>query len=250
MRTSLVSVLALGLLVACQDAPIEPQLDDNVALTSADARKGPKQVTYAVTVTNLTTGQPFTPPVAITHHNRFDVFSTGHAASPEVQAIAENGNIQPLVDLASASNRVAEVVVAAGPVPPILPGESRTFEINGAPSARRLSIVSMLICSNDGFTGLDAPHLNGPVGSSWTWYASAYDAGTEENTESFADLVPPCPALTGVPSSVPGTGMSNPLLATSDPISMHPGVAGLADLQPGLHGWSGPVAMITATRIR
>jgi hypothetical protein len=74
---------------------------------------------------------------------------------------------------------------------------------------------------------------------------NSYDAGTEINTEDFADMVPPCQGLVGVSSGEPGTGTSNPALAEGGVIHAHPGVAGIADLVPGVHGWTDPVALVT-----
>jgi hypothetical protein len=46
----------------------------------------------------------------------------------------------------------------------------------------------MLICTNDGFTGVNKLKLPSEIGQSVTVRTQAYDAGTE----LFADLVPPC----------------------------------------------------------
>ena len=78
-----------------------------------------------------------------------------------------------------------------------------TFDIDGGPGAKWLSYASMLICTNDGFTGADGLRLPKRVGAAVSATSYAYDAGTEINTEYFGDIVPPCPALTGVASSVP-----------------------------------------------
>ena len=43
---------------------------------------GEAHVTYTVTIENLTSGQPFTPPVVITHSSDLDIFET---ASPPQQ---------------------------------------------------------------------------------------------------------------------------------------------------------------------
>ena len=107
----------------------------------------------------------------------------------------------------------------------------------------------MLVCTNDGFTGLDSEKLPERLGDELVFETAAYDAGSEMNTEDFADLVPPCPVLTGVPSSDPGTGMSDPGLAENGVIRRHTGVDGAADLQPGLHGWADPVARVTIRRV-
>lgn len=210
--------------------------------------------TYEVTVENLSKGQPFTPPVAATHPRYLRLFIRGWPATQGVKEIAENGNVAPLADgLASlkGSRFVTDSLVALGAEgdpPPILPGSSRSFEIEGR--ARDIvSFVSMLICTNDGFTGT-AMRLPPRKGQSYSQYAIGYDAGTEVNTESFSDIVPPCPALTGVESSETGTGMSNPDLAEGSVVKVHPNIQGVDDLVPAIHAWEEPIAKITVKRIK
>jgi hypothetical protein len=105
----------------------------------------------------------------------------------------------------------------------------------------------MLICTNDGFTGVDGTRLPSKVGQTVTLMTAGYDAGTEINTEDFADIVPPCQGLMGVSSGEPGTGTSNPALAEGGVIMHHEGIQGGSDLLPAVHGWRDPVARITIT---
>lgn len=205
--------------------------------------------TYDVTIENLSSGQPLTPPVIATHRRAIGIFDVGKAASFELKEVAENGNLTPLVDALSASSHVANVVVAvAGAPPPVLPGGSVTVSIGATRGTEFLSLVAMLICTNDGFTGVNSTLLPRKVGEPLVLYSDGYDAGTEINTEDFADMVPPCPPLTGVPSTDPGTGSSDPALAEGEVIRHHPGIAGGTDLDPAVHGWTDPVAKITVTR--
>ncbi len=213
----------------------------------------PQIATYDITITNLTSGQPLTPPVVATHRTRVVAFEVGTPASFEVKEIAENGNVVPLRDTFAADKHVWMSTVVFPPPgfpPPILPGGSISFTISATQSAKFLSFVSMLICTNDGFTGLDSLRLPKGVGESVTVSTQAYDAGTEINTEDFADIVPPCQGLVGVMSGDPGTGMSNPTLAEGGVITMHTGIVGGNDLLPfpDIHGWVGPVAEVTITR--
>ena len=229
-----------------------------LALTAASvvpaAASAPNTRTYTVTITNLTDGQPFTPPLAATHKRTADFFDVGSPASFGIKEIAENGNLAPLMDGLLASNKVSDVVVAvAGAPPPLMPGSSVTFDIDGGPGAKWFSYASMLICTNDGFTGADALRLPRQVGDVVSSTSYAYDAGTEINTESFEDIVPPCPPLTGVMSSVPGTGASNPALAEGGVVTHHDGVmtaSGDNSLLADVHGWDtgAPVAAISITR--
>ncbi len=215
----------------------------------------PAAVTYEVTLTNLSEGQPLTPPLLATHTGAVDLFTVGDAASFEVKEIAENGNLAPAIAALSGSNQVFDVVAAGEPlVPAANPGgtpfsDSVTLNITSLPHVRYLSLISMLICTNDGFTGLDALELPRHVGQSITVHSAGYDAGTERNTEDFADMVPPCQGLIGVGSDDEGTGASNPALAEGGVIAHHSGIQGGADLIPAVHGWVDPVVEITITRV-
>ena len=225
--------------------------------------RGPER-TYEVTITNLTEGQPLTPPVVATHRGRDQIFEVGEPASVGVRELAENGNNAPLLSFLEADpfGTVASVVQAGDTpfVPAGTPGgvqdppegpefpDSVTFEIAADARSQRLSFASMLVCTNDGFTGVNALRLPARVGRSVTEQTVAYDAFTELNTEDFANIVPPCQALIGVSSGEPGTGVSDPALAEGGVIQPHAGILGGADLVPEVHGWTDPVAEITVTR--
>ncbi len=202
---------------------------------------GQANTTYTVTVENLTTGQPLTPPVVVTHSSDIDVFEPGQAASAELQALAENGNNDPLLTLVGGSSAVYDSATGTAP---ILPGETATISVE-APAGSLISTAMMLICTNDGFSGLDSVAL--PASGSKTVEVNAYDAGTETNTEDFADIVPPCQAVIGVTSDDEGTGESNPALAENGVVSAHAGIQGGTDLTTADHGWTDPVAKITVT---
>ncbi len=211
--------------------------------------------TYEVTIINLTNGQPLTPPLVATHKPRADIFEVGDPASFELKEIAENGNLDPMVMALSALPPVRDVVVSpGGPLVPFgTPGaatfsDRTTIEITTNGTARRISMAAMLICTNDGFVGVDGLGLPNRVGQTKVVVADGYDAGTEINTEDFADMVPPCQGLIGVSSADPGTGTSDPALAENGVIAHHPGIVGGDDLLPGTHGWTDPVVVFIVTR--
>jgi hypothetical protein len=211
--------------------------------------------TYRVTIENLTGGQALTPPIAATHAGPHLMFEVGRPATNELVQIAENGDLGPMGAFLSSSKRVAEIHTGAEPqVPAANPGgtpfsSTATFEIDGKRGHKRISWAAMLICTNDGFTGVDGLRLPKRVGQSVMAMTAGYDAGSEANTEDFGDLVPPCQALIGVTGDEPGTGASDPALATNDVIGHHPGITGREDLVPAVHSWTDPVAEITVTRI-
>ncbi len=191
--------------------------------------------TYRVTVTNLTDGQPMTPFVVATHQGDFSLFTRGQSASNGLQQLAENGGVPVLVEELTANDSVADVGVAAPAAgPPVHPGQSVFVEVTADVEARWLTLAGMLICTNDGFGGVS--NVKVPT-TSRTIYGYAYDAGTEINTEAYADLVPPCDG-SGM------TGATNPALAENAAIHRHPGISGIADLDRAVHGWNGPVIKV------
>jgi hypothetical protein len=227
-----------------------------VALAIAPAAEAKRADSFQVTFTDLTSGQPLTPAVAATHRGENELFQVGRAASFGLKEIAENGNNAPMLTRLGSDADVSDVVEAPGG--PLVPagspgdamfGQSTTFAISAERGARFLSLAAMLICTNDGFTGVNSVKLPSHAGASVTVEAFGYDAGTELNTEDFADIVPPCQSLIGISSGEPGTGISNPALAEGGVIAHHAGILGGADLVPAVHGWdvNAPVARITVT---
>lgn len=210
---------------------------------------------YEVVIEDLTGGQPLTPPLLAVHDRQTHLFTVGASASLGLQEIAENGNLAPMLTDLMGNPAVAAIVTAATPLAPEgTPGgalfdDSVTLTVIAPRSARYLSFVSMLICTNDGFTGVDGLRLPWRLNHPVVMETAGYDAGTEINTEDFADIVPACQELIGVTSDDPGTGVSNPALAEGGVVAHHAGVQGGVDLLPETHGWSDPVARITVTRV-
>jgi Spondin_N len=226
-----------------------------LSLVLVPAAMAAKADTFEVTITNLTSGQPLTPPVVATHRGKKRIFDVGSRATFELKEIAENGNLAPQVNALQSDKQVFDVFEGSAPIVPssrVGPtpfSAHATFTIRADKGAHRLSWASMLICTNDGFTGVNSLSLPKKAGDSVTALTAGYDAGTELNTEDFADIVPPCQGLIGVSSGEPGTGVSNPALAEGGLIHHHPGIRGGADLLPAIHGWTDPVARIDVTAI-
>lgn len=222
---------------------------------------------YEVTMFNLTRGQPLSPPVIATHRGDAKVWHLTQAASLEVKEIAENGNNAPLLNklrLQRNSGSVfdyqqaASAAMAPGPLVPGGRAGSATFpdkvtaRIRGSRRNNRISWVSMLVCSNDGFTGVDGAKLPAKRGKRVVYQTSAYETQTERNTEDFADIMPPCQALIGVrpADGAPGVAQSNPALAESGNIIPSSGIVGNNELDPATFGWSNPVGKIMIKRVR
>lgn len=241
------SVLALALVVTAVAA---------VSTFAGPAEAG-GPARYRVTIRNLTDSQPLTPPVVVAHRFAFELFVVRDLASVGLKEVAENGNVPNLVSSVEQAFAVRDVVAGGAPVVPDgLPGSGAgddriTLELTAAGGARFFSWASMLICTNDGFTGTSHAKLPVQLGDRVTYRSMAYDAGTEVNTEDFADIVPPCQDMVGVSSGDAGTGASDASLLEGGVIHHHPGIEGGDDLTPGAHGWDtdAPVAMVTVTRI-
>ncbi|GAA0671929.1 spondin domain-containing protein [Kitasatospora atroaurantiaca] len=225
------------------------------AQATASASAPDELHTYQVTLENLTHGQPFSPPVAATtRHGGPHMFQVGRLASRELEEIAEDGNEVPMFDLFGGASGVTDAVDVGRPLTP--QGTSKgafddrvTFTIK-AHRGDRLSLATMLICTNDGFLGLD--HVRLPLkGHPSEFQLKGYDAGTERNTERTEDIVDPCSALGPVQlAGDPNGNIDDAVDETPhQQIRLHPGIQGNGDLCPELHGWENPVAKVTVEEI-
>lgn len=204
---------------------------------AANADEGAKS--WKVTITNLTPpgpgapgSQPLSPPLFVVHSNKADVWSVGDIASHGVAAVAEDANNAVLESALPQLPGVKTVFTGAGG--PIPSGTSRSFMVETSGGFNRLSIVTMLVNTNDAFTGLDALQLRG---RGETRHTMAYDAGSEKNNE--------------LATSIPGPCCGNPFVRDPEGelIRRHDGILGVGDLSPALYDWADPVARISIERV-
>ena len=205
--------------------------------------------TYEVTITNLAASQPISPPVVVTHARDVSFFRVGSSASGGIVAIAENGDPGVAVGELTGAAGVTSVVNVGQPL--TLAGttfgdfsDSVTVEVN-AVRGDVISLAGMLICTNDGFAGINSAAL--PRRGSATFYAKAYDAGSEHNTELSADIVDACSLLGPVELAGDDNGNNNDGIDTFRRILPHRGINGVGDLSLD-HNWSEPVLAVTVTR--
>lgn len=187
---------------------------------------------YEVTITNLTKGQIFAPPVVYTHRSSFDLFTPGEAAIPELAGLAEDAANDPLVALLSAESKVADVAVAGGV---ILPGESATVHVRAWGRARNISALGMLVTTNDAFFAAEkrVPSFSNTV------YATAWDAGSEANTQD-------CDDIPGPPCFNPGVRVTD---GAEGFVYVHAGIQDRGDLSSEDYDWRNPVAKITIRHV-
>ncbi|MDH3780014.1 MAG: spondin domain-containing protein [Nitrosopumilus sp.] len=244
MKSKKTSVLAMTAIIAMLAV---------VSVAGIPESSAAKTKMYEITITNLTPGQPITPPLLVTHAKDAGFFTVGEMANNGIQQLAENGNPEPLVEMLQGKSGIVDIVQGTVPlIPANDPGNtglnhSETFVVSSEGNIRYLSFASMLVCTNDGFAGIDSVRL--PI-KQLTVYAEAYDARTEMNTEDFADMVPPCQGAIGVTSDDEGTGASNPAIAEDGVVIPHPGIMGGEDLLENVHAWGNPVVKIDIVRMK
>ena len=247
-------ILAIAALVAagCSDSVPTPS---ELAVESSFDRMAEERV-FEVKIENLTTGQPLSPGVVVTHNPAVKLFSTGDPASTGIKNIAETGDPGAALAALDGAAGVHEVVGTGAPIHRIGgPGPNMlTVEVSATNETRFLSMAVMLICTNDGFVGFDRVSLPAGWGSKVV-YARGYDAGTEVNDELSSSIVDPCGAIGPVAFPMDGDGHMD----EGGVVTVHPGVAGGGDLTEA-HDWTRggnperrgprPAAMVTIKRVR
>lgn len=184
-----------------------------------DGSGAPDTDSLTVTLTNTSASQPMTPPIVVLHNapaadNGMRVFQAGQPASAPVVAIAENGNNGPLVEqlgyLLDQGRASAVGVGFADPdnPGPLLPGMSATIDLDLSSSDQVMTIISMVVCTNDGFSAVDSHVLSSD--SSETFMAPIYDAGSETNVLTLDYWVPPCGSEPNLTDNENGSIMPHP----------------------------------------
>ncbi len=237
-------VLALALVWACNQQPagVNQGVEANATL---EADRFDRNVTadqefeFEITIENMTpatadgASQPFSPPLLATHTPLFHLYRLGSFASEELAQIAQDAVSGPMTEMLSQSPQVYDIAQGSGV---ILPGSKSSIRIKAKPGFHKLSLVSMLVNTNDAFTGVDAIRL--PRQGTAVYYLRALDAGSEKNTELAAHIPGPC--------------CGNPFqgIPTHQRIKYHRGIKGIGDLDPAVYGWQEPVAKLTIKMVR
>lgn len=214
-----------------------------LALLAGCQHNDKNRVAYEVTVTNLSEAQPLSPPALILHRTGYHPWQVGNAAGSGLEQLAEGGVTTALLVEADAHPMVTATAEDSAAIPP---GGSSSVII-GSLKFRdlSLSLATMLVNTNDGFTGLNAESV-GDLGNhhSKSFMVMAYDAGTEANSETAATVPGPAAGGEGYNSS----------RDDRDTVGGHPGVISADDGLVGSalnasHRFDNPVARITITRL-
>lgn len=206
-----------------------------------------------VKITNLTQGIYFTPLLVTAHSSDAMLYKLGETASPQLQAMAEGGSLDGLVEIVDSINANTQTNPAGGL---LAPTASAMTTLTTTENNVRLSIVGMMLPTNDGFVGLNSWEIPEQAGT-YEVYLNAYDAGTEANNElvvegSGAPGQLGIPAAPGMAPGTNGTGVTE--IEENTMIHVHRGTlgddeqeGGKSDLHNTVHRWLNPVAKVTIT---
>jgi len=194
---------------------------------------------FSVVVTNLTQAQPLSP-IGIALHQEGQFWEIGIEASEALEQMAESGDNTLLL--------LQEVVTSSvSDSGPLMPGNTvelmvDTEQLNGT----KFSLVSMMVNTNDGFSGLNAIDVSQlAVGDTLSFTTMAYDAGTEANTEIAGTI----------PGPADGGEGFNAERNDSQVVTLHPGVVSQDDglsqsVLKGYHKFDNPLMSISITRMQ
>ena len=199
------------------------------ALLPSGAMAAAKPAEYKITITNLSKAK-FTSPVWGVHDNRATLFQRDRFASPGIALLAEDGD----PSMAQAEFQRKKGVRTSATANEVAPGATITIRVRTT-SHRLFSFAAMQVCSNDTFAGVSKYRL--PSGTKRAVVnIRAYDAGSEANTESAADV--PCLGAHGVGPS------------ERKKISVDSRILGIADLDNSRQGWGKNIARMTVKRVK
>ena len=194
---------------------------------------------YQITVSNITNAQPFSP-IAVLLHDTGEVWQFGQPASTMLEDLAESGDNNQILmsDFAIVNATNGEI---------LLPGMQTDIMVSTTESAANyLSLATMLVNTNDAFTGLSRIDIsNLSVDEMMKFRVAVYDAGTEGNSE-----------LAGtIPGPADGGEGFNQARDDIDYVARHPGVVstddGLANsVLNNQHKFDNPAMSVTIVRLQ
>lgn len=190
---------------------------------------------YHIEITNLTKGQPITPPMIALHNQAYDLYTLGKPASTGLAMLAKDGAAAELISEVMLHNPNS-TIVPTGQL--IFPGE--TLKIDMMTTSNQLvSFAAMLARTNDAFIAMQNIDIKRLKDNMMTMLVPVYDAGAETNNESCTYIpAPPC---------------NNPHVDTVDNegfVHPHPGVYGAGDLVLTRDAIASHAALITIKKMK
>lgn len=215
----------------------------SVALLSGCSDDDDTKRSYQVNIVNLTANQPLSPIAVILHKSGYHAFNDGSEASLALETLAEGGDNSALLTAAKSSSYHLD---STSGTQPLGPGATEQFQLTTEfGSDARLSILSMLVNTNDAFTGSNAADLNAlQTGHAHIINLPAWDAGTEANSE--ADGTMPGPADSGEGFNAARDDIVNFVGFHRGVVSSDDGLA--TSVLNESHRFDNPAARVTITR--
>ncbi|MEE9303829.1 MAG: spondin domain-containing protein [Thiotrichaceae bacterium] len=145
---------------------------------------------FDISVRNVTANQPLSPIGVVLHKTGYHAWIDGQAASVSLEHLAEGGDNSALITDANAIDTTLQATSGAQPVGP---GGSTQFQLSiNNETDIRLTLFSMLVNTNDAYTGINAAKLSDlTVGQSLSLSLPAWDSGTEANSEAQGTMPGP-----------------------------------------------------------
>ncbi|NMP30197.1 hypothetical protein HII17_01370 [Thalassotalea sp. M1531] len=228
--------ITMLLLAGC---PFDDDDDNDTDVIEMPMPEPPAEYSYQIEVTNLTNGQPMSP-VAVVLHGDEQLWQVGMSSTNALEILAEGGDN-------SSFTSQEQVLAAASGDDILMPGNSTTISITTTDEmANHISIATMLVNTNDAFSGLTGLDLSSmAVDSSFSRNIGTYDAGTEANTEASGTIPGPADG---------GTGYSD-VRDDIDVVAMHAGVVTADDglsssVLNQAHRFDNPTIRLTITRTK
>ena len=239
--------LSAALLAACSSSN-----DDPAPAPTPAPPPPPADAQFEVRVINLTNAQPLSPVAVIMHRSGFNNFIDGETASEAVELLAEGGDNSDVLEAAEAADQHIVSGSTEGPIGP-RSGTDTPVALdvpNDQLANLRLSVMTMLVHTNDAFTGLNAMNIsNMAVDERRILNAPVWDAGTELDNELATAMPGP---------DFGGEGFNATRDDRIDRVRFHNGVVTSASDTFGLptsalgeqHRFLNPASRIIVTRVR
>ena len=202
-----------------------------------NSNSSPTTFTYTITMKNLSYTQPMSPMAVVYHNNNKNVFKIGEKATVALEKLSESGdNSAVLAQFTSTQSQGGNGL--------ILPSKSDTVTIESS-SKDCISIASMLVNTNDAFVGANCIDVrNLKRDESLSLKLTAYDAGTEKNSELASTIPGPAGGGEGVNSQ---RNDINFVHIHANVITKDDGL--LTSTLTQAHKWNNPVATLIIKRI-
>ena len=233
LRFVALPILLMSVLSACNDN------DNSNPVTMPEPEPEPTEYSYQIKVMNLTYAQPLSPITGVLHGDE-KMWMVGSTASTALEKLAESGDNSDFIAQESIIASMADGGV-------LLPGSSATITISTTDvSATHLSVTTMLVNTNDAFSGLTGLELsNFEIDQTQSWNLNVYDAGTEANSEAAGTIPGPADGGTGFDA----------MRDDIDLVTLHSGVVsqddGLTDsVLTQAHRFDNPAIKLTITRLK